>query len=103
MKKLVKINGKIANQPVVVPLMNHLAVLVLVKTDNGFQKFCCTTYSTMLEGHNEISLTHKKLTDIALSSFGDEVELFFAPDKYGLPTSNIQSFKNLTKKLGRFC
>lgn len=100
--RLIKICGKIATPPVVVNLTNSIAVLVLVNTGDKFKKFCYTQSTFQATENERQALSNTMFSDIAVSGVGDEVEVFVSMDKQGGPTSSIQNFNNITRKLGRF-
>ena len=89
----VKVAGKVVSQPVVFNLANEIEVLILVDDHGVWREFYYSTYVN----HNE-SLPRKTvntvLSEIALSSVGDKVEIVLWECK----SERIASFVNVTRR-----
>ncbi len=99
-----RIVGKIASQPVVVSSDREFTVLVLIQTDSlSLSERCVKFYATEpITCHIDVGryLSCSVLSDVLLSSVGDNVELDIATDDVGCSTRKIINFRNITRSFG---
>ena len=99
-----RIVGKIASQPVVVSSDREFTLLVLIQTDSlSLSERCVKFYATEpITCHIDVCryLSCSVLSDVLLSSVGDNVALDVATNDAGFITGKIITFKNFTRGIG---
>ena len=90
------IRGIIASQPVVVTLEKQIAVTVLIRTKDGYQKF----FYKIPKNYNARKMATTTFSDIVLTSVGDAVRVRVSVHPSGQIEPEIKNFLNDTKGLG---
>ena len=92
MSNLLEVKGQIVSQPVVVRNDREAIVMLVVKTDNGYEELYCKRIISSICGGLDKNFVKTRFSLIALSAVGDSVEA-----KMWHNSGEIYEFKNITQ------